>query len=67
MFCSQLASEGNLEGLILARDNGCPWDKSTCDSAAENGHLHASHGHPFFRANFKPSKSPSRANCEHVI
>ena len=25
--------------LQWARENGCPWDESTCWGAAENGHL----------------------------
>ena len=25
--------------LKWARENGCPWDKRTCDNAARNGHL----------------------------
>jgi hypothetical protein len=25
--------------LKWARENGCPWDESTCDAAADGGHL----------------------------
>jgi hypothetical protein len=28
-----------LEVLQWARENGCPWDDSTCTCAAQNGHL----------------------------
>ena len=37
--CSQLALNGDLEGLKAARQNGCPWDEYTCAHAAEGGHL----------------------------
>ena len=39
-MCSAMASGGNLDGLKLARDNGCSWDEETCYNAAEGGHLH---------------------------
>ena len=31
--------EGHLEVLKYARENGCPWDETTCAAAAKNGHL----------------------------
>ena len=37
--CSQLALNGDLEGLKAARQNGCPWNTWTCSAAAYEGHL----------------------------
>src|SRR5580692_11608323 len=37
--CHVIASEGSLEVLKWARDEGCSWDSITCTYAAENGHL----------------------------
>ena len=37
--CARLAGEGELQGLINAKDNGCPWDAETCKAAARGGHL----------------------------
>ena len=34
-----MARDGDLEGLKVARQNGCPWDEWTCAAAAEGGHL----------------------------
>ena len=33
------ASEGHLECLTYAHENGCPWHERTCSYAAEFGHL----------------------------
>ena len=33
------AYHGNLEFLKYLHENGCPWDKSTCEFAAKSGHL----------------------------
>ena len=33
------AENGHLELLKWAQENGCPWSKSTCISAARGGHL----------------------------
>ncbi|CAM9537600.1 unnamed protein product, partial [Ectocarpus fasciculatus] len=30
---------GHLEVLQWTRNNGCPWDETTCEYAARNGHL----------------------------
>ena len=37
--CSQWARTGDLEGLKVARQNGCPWNERTCAGAAQGGHL----------------------------
>ncbi|CAB9515262.1 ankyrin repeat protein [Seminavis robusta] len=34
-----LQKGGHLDILKYAHENGCPWDKSTCSSAARGGHL----------------------------
>ena len=38
-ICNRLASEGKREDLILAHENGWPWDAGTCALAARGGHL----------------------------
>ena len=38
-LCSLIAGIGNLELLQSARENGCPWDETTCLKAASGGHL----------------------------
>src|SRR5271169_1240038 len=37
--CENIASEGLLEVLKWARQNGCEWNNLTCAGAALNGHL----------------------------
>src|SRR5271169_854085 len=37
--CENIASEGLLEVLKWARQNGCEWGRWTCSNAASNGHL----------------------------
>ena len=37
--CHEIASEGYLEVLKWARENGCDWNSDTCSFAADNGHL----------------------------
>ena len=37
--CMKAAEAGHLEVLKWARENGCPWDKRTCEFAAYYGHL----------------------------
>ena len=39
LFMRQAAENGHLEVLRWLRENGCPWDFTTCSSAAKNGHL----------------------------
>ena len=39
LTCAAAASQGHLEVLKWARDNGCEWDSLTCANAARNGHL----------------------------
>jgi len=39
MTCLFAASNGHLECLKYAHENGCPWDKRTCDNTARYGHL----------------------------
>ena len=36
--CRFAVREGNLDCLIWARENGCPWDERICKNAAEYGH-----------------------------
>ena len=38
-ICKYTAQGGYLEGLKYARENGCPWDESTCSSAAQGGYI----------------------------
>jgi hypothetical protein len=38
-FQEYFASKGYLSCLKYAHEYGCPWNKSTCSSAAENGNL----------------------------
>ena len=39
-FNQQLAAVfGQLEALVFARRNGCPWDERTCNYAVAEGHL----------------------------
>ena len=39
MTCLFAALNGHLDCLRYAHENGCPWDKRTCDNAAYYGHL----------------------------
>jgi hypothetical protein len=39
LFCEEIASDGYLEVLKWARENGYDWNSWTCVSAAENGDL----------------------------
>ncbi|KAF0770833.1 Uncharacterized protein FWK35_00018171, partial [Aphis craccivora] len=37
--CSLAAKGGYLDCLQYAHENGCPWNRETCEAAAEYGHL----------------------------
>ena len=37
--CYSAASNGHIECLRYAHENGCPWDEATCSDAAWNGHI----------------------------
>ena len=42
LIYTEIAAEnGHLEVLEYLHENGCPWDKWTCNCAAKNGHLQA--------------------------
>ena len=44
-FCNECkcpndaAKNGHLECLKYLHENGCPWDKWSCEFASKNGHL----------------------------
>ena len=38
-WCELAATNGHLECLKYAHENGCPWNSGTCKFAAENSHL----------------------------
>ena len=37
--CYSAASNGHIECLRYAHENGCPWDEQTCSDAVSNGHM----------------------------